>query len=152
MLLKEAKEILKKNGYCLVEDTDDSEGMSLKDKIAMAKRFNNEPEEKPTTLTLSKFVDGMLDAMKKAGWVLADIDVEEEGKRYYFDMTYREETTDCSILVTKEGPGVFNLNSDWPSGMNGNDEFTDPAGVPDLFDYDVKRWKERVDDYLDDED
>lgn len=44
MLLPEAKEILKKNGYRLVEDTDDSEGMSLKDKIANAEAFNDEDE------------------------------------------------------------------------------------------------------------
>lgn len=41
MLFSEAKEILEKNGYRLVEDTDDSVGMSLKDKIANAAAFNN---------------------------------------------------------------------------------------------------------------
>lgn len=151
MLLSEAKEILKKNGYRLVEDTDDSEGMSLKDKIAMAKRFNNEPEEVPATLTLSKFEDGMVAAMKKAGWELVDIYADDEEKRYYFEMTYREETTECNIAVNEEEKGLFNCNSEWPSGMDGNDEFTDPSEVPDLFDFEIERWKKQVDYDLDED-
>lgn len=152
MLLSEAKEILKKNGYYLVEDTDDSEGMSLKDKITMAKRFNNEPEEKPPVrLTLTKFEDGMVAAMKKAGWELVDIVADDEEKRYYFEMEYREQTAECNIAVNEEEKGLFNCNSEWPSGMDGNDEFTDPSGVPDLFDYQIKEWKKRVDYYLDED-
>lgn len=41
MKIGEAREILNKNGYILLEDTDESIGMSLKDKIEAAKKFND---------------------------------------------------------------------------------------------------------------
>jgi len=70
MLLSEAKEILKKNGYRLVEDTDDSEGMSLRDKIAMAKKFNDgpAPANKPAfKWTGTRFYNAIVDAVKARG-------------------------------------------------------------------------------------
>ena len=70
MLLSEAKEILKNNGYYLVEDTDDSEGMSLRDKIAMAKKFNDgpAPAKKPSfKWTSTRFYNAIVDAVKARG-------------------------------------------------------------------------------------
>lgn len=70
MLLSEAKEILKKNGYYLVEDTDDSVGMSLKDKLAMAKKFNDgpAPANKPAfKWTSTRFYNAIVDAVKARG-------------------------------------------------------------------------------------
>ena len=70
MLLREAKEILKKNGYRLVEDTDDSDGMSLKDKLAMAKKFNDgpAPANKPAfKWTGARFYNAIVDAVKARG-------------------------------------------------------------------------------------
>ena len=60
MLLREAKELLKRNGYRLVEDTDDLDGMSLRAKIAMAKKFNN-------NWTNAKFYDAIVDAITARG-------------------------------------------------------------------------------------
>lgn len=70
MLLSEAKEILKKNGYYLVEDTEDSVGMSLRDKIAMAKKFNDgpAPAKKPAfKWTSTRFYNAIVDAVKARG-------------------------------------------------------------------------------------
>lgn len=82
MLLKEAKEILKKNGY-LVEAR-----MSLKDKIANAKKFNWEYKDEKTKIKLLReLLDSGCDAHDNNPWSDQDIwgdfyDIEKLAKKY----------------------------------------------------------------------
>lgn len=83
MLLKEAKEILKKNGY-LVEAR-----MSLKDKIANAKKFNSweNKDEKTKIKLLRELLDSGCDAQDDNPWSDQDIwgdfyDIEKLAKKF----------------------------------------------------------------------
>lgn len=114
------------------------------------------PEEAPRKGKLSKlqkYIDTAIDAMKKAGWKMTETEREDdEGNiRYFFEMEYRGETTDCSFCITDDEGEIW-INSDFPSGMSGNDEVEDPRKVPWLYDYCLERWKKEVDYYLEDED
>lgn len=83
MLLKEAKEILKKNGY-IVEAR-----MSLKDKIANAKKFNSweNKDEKTKIKLLQELLDSGCDAHDDNPWSDQDIwgdfyDIDKLAKKY----------------------------------------------------------------------
>lgn len=83
MLLKEAKEILKKNGY-IVEAR-----MSLKDKIANAKKFNSweNKDEKTKIKLLRELLHSGCDAHDDNPWSDQDIwgdfyDIDKLAKKY----------------------------------------------------------------------